>query len=109
MVSDLEDMPDKVLPINHKRAKYFAAIKKPIGLIDMYGDLLGYFGESEYDNEAYEALERLRVIWRNLELQQIRANLEKVQYRLQGKESVGLILDGRRLEHVCPDLVILLM
>lgn len=100
MLSDLQDMASEVLPVNEKRVKYFCAIKKQLDLIDMYGDMLGYFGESESDGGPYESLEQLRVIWRNQELRHIRANLEKTQYRLRGIESVAVVLDGRRIEHV---------
>ena len=88
-----------VRPENRKRVQYFAAISKKLKLIDIYEDLLQYFGESE-DDEYYEALEDLRQEWRKLEIKDIRSRLEQLQYRLQDIEYVNLVLGSRRLEHV---------
>jgi hypothetical protein len=105
MLSDLEKLAGKVLPINQKRVKYFCSIKKYLELIDVYDDVLGYLGESETGNSVYESLERLRVAWRHAELQRIKSNLKKTQYRLKGSESVLAVTDGRRLEHVSTEYV----
>ncbi|KAI0338806.1 hypothetical protein BDW22DRAFT_677359 [Trametopsis cervina] len=110
MLSTLEDTPTRVQPANVKRVRYFTAIHRQPGLVEVYSDVLGYFGEAESGNAAYGALERLRVVWRNLELQRVHKNLEKTQYRLKGIESVAVVTDGRRrLEHSVMALIYLLL
>ena len=73
---------------------------KKLKLISVYGNLLGFYGEDGNNHKVYEALERLRVVWRNQEIQRIEKNLELVQYRLRGVEAVGIVTHGRRMEQV---------
>lgn len=100
MTADVVDAPERVQPQNAKRIKYFAGISNDLRLVSMYTNILSIFGEDEDGEEAYEALERLRVVWRNLEMKRIKANLERMQYRLKGGDYISLVLDNRRLEQV---------
>ena len=100
MLSDLEDLVDEVLDKNTKRVKYFCGMTKKLKLIEVYDDILDFYGEDDEEDEAYEALEKLRVHWRNQEISRIKANLEQTQYRLQGPEAVAIITNGRRMEQV---------
>lgn len=99
MVDDLNAAHDKVLPQNQKRVAYFAAINKKLSLISMYNNILSFLGESQ-EGQHYEALEQLRVVWRNIELKRLKANLEKIQYQLKGPDYVPLVLDGGRVDYV---------
>ena len=100
MVADLEDAPEKVHEKNKKRVKFFAAITKKLKLITISDNVSGFLDESEND-EADEALEIIRVSWRNLEMRRIKSNLESLNYRLPDKDYVSLVLDGGRIENVC--------
>ncbi len=100
MVSSLESLAEDVLSQNQKRVKYFCGITKKLNLISVYDNILAFYGESDENDGTYEALEKLRVAWRNLELKRIKANLEKTRYRLKGVEAVAIITDGRRVEQV---------
>ena len=100
MVADLKDLVDEVLPRNTKRVKYFAAMTKKLKLIEVYEDALELYGDEDEAEDAYEALDRLRVAWRNQEIKQIKANLEQIQYRFKGAETITAVSNGRRLEQV---------
>lgn len=109
MTSDLEAAHDQVLPQNAKRVKYLAGLTKDLAFVSVYENILAFLGEDEDGDDAYEAMEHLRVTWRNLEMKRIKANLDRVQYRLKGADYVSLVLDGRRLEHYLMTLVYLLL
>ena len=100
MITDLERASERALPQNQRRVKHLAAVTGELKLISMYDNILAYLGESEDSNEDYEALEKLRVVWRSIEMKRIKSNLEKVQYQLKDADYVSLVLDGRRVEHV---------
>ncbi|PSS37523.1 hypothetical protein PHLCEN_2v637 [Hermanssonia centrifuga] len=109
MVSSLESLAEDVLSQNQKRVKYFCGITKKLNLISVYDNILAFYGESDENDGTYEALEKLRVAWRNLELKRIKANLEKTRYRLKGVEAVAIITDGRRVEQSIMCLIYLLL
>lgn len=103
MIGDLEELAkgEDILPKNTKRVKYFCGMLKKLKLINVYEDILDFFGEGDDDTDgAYDALEKLRVTWRRQEIKRIAGNLEQIQYRLQGVEAVDIVTNGRRLEQV---------
>lgn len=104
MVSDLVGLVHHVLPQNTKRVKYFCGMTKKLKLIEVYDNLLSFWDDD--DDDAYEPLEKLQVSWRNQQIKDIRANLELVQYRLQGVDAVNTVIDGHRLEQVSTIMIL---
>lgn len=109
LTADLKDMSRQVLPQNARRVKYFAGMTEDLQLISMYTNVLLFWGENGETGSAYVALERLRVVWRDIETARIRANLEQVKYQLRNLDYVSFVLSDRRPEHYIMILIHLLL
>lgn len=101
MLANLDRAASHVLPQNKKRVRYFAATAKKLRVISIYTNILTFLSQSDSDGQvAYDALERLRVVWRAYQMKRLKVNLESMQYHLKTAADVSLVLDGR-VEHVC--------